>query len=152
MEVAELPDLKRYLRFGTIFGQRMSSTTTGHPSSMKWKNSQTRRGKRKLSLEDIQSSVSKTRNWKVTSLELVQDLQFKVLTNFQPKLQNFLQGCGHKGIVPELIVKRRTVLVRSKGVVISNYRSIGFLSKMQKFLTRVIGRKLYDSFERTVNR
>ena len=107
-----------------------------------------------ITVEDIRNGVSKMANWKAAFPDLVLILfWFKKLTGLHSRLQECLQDCICQGNVPEWMVRGRTVLIQKdtvKGVQASNYCPIACLPMMWKFLTGVMGEKLYHHLERNV--
>ena len=72
---------------------------------------------------------------------------FKKFTALHQVFGRELQVCVVKGVVPDWMVKGRTVLIQkdsAKGTAASNYRPIACLPIMWKLLSGIFAEKIYD--------
>ena len=97
--------------------------------------------------EDVKVGIRKMADWKAPGPDGVRGFWFKKFQTLHKALTSSLQECLKSGVVPEWMIKRRTVLIQKdpqKGTVPSNYRPIVCLPLMWKLLTGIFADKIYD--------
>ena len=100
-----------------------------------------------LTVDDVKMGIRKMSNWKAPGPDGVRGFWFKKFDNLHGILRDVLQKCLDEGVVPEWMVKGRTVLIQkdpSKGTAVGNYRPIACLPMMWKLLTGIFAEKVYD--------
>ena len=100
-----------------------------------------------VSLENVKAGIRKMANWKAPGPDWVRGYWFKRFPSLHTSIAAALQDCVSYGVVPEWMVKGRTVLIQkdpAKGTVASNYRPIACLPLMWKLLSGTFADKIYD--------
>ena len=101
----------------------------------------------KVDIESVKAGVKRMPNWKVPGPDGVMGFWFKKFTSLHQSLSSWLGECLRSGVVPEWMVKGRTVLIQkdpTKGTQPGNYRPITCLPQMWKLLTGILAEGLYD--------
>ena len=94
--------------------------------------------------------LDRTPNWKSPSPELVQGFWLKNFSSLHERVMLQLKECVDSESVPSWLTGGRTLLLlkdKSKGNVVSNYRSITCLPLMWKLLTGVIAYQIYANLD-----
>ena len=97
--------------------------------------------------KDVKVGIQKMANWKAPGPDGVRGFWFKKFGSLHKAITSSLQACLEGGVVPEWMVKGRTVLIQKdakKGTIVSNYRPIACLPLMWKLLTGIFAEKIYD--------
>ena len=97
--------------------------------------------------------MRKMPNWKAPGPDNVQGYWLKNLTPLHDKLIAYLQDCLDSGVVPDWLIKGRTVLIqkdKAKGNIASNYRPITCLPLVWKLLTGILEDKIHDYLENNI--
>ena len=100
-----------------------------------------------VGVEEVKAGVRRLSNWKAPGPDGVMGFWFKKFTALHHVLGRELQVCVVKGVVPDWMVKGRTVLIQkdsAKGTAASNYRPIACLPIMWKLLSGIFAEKIYD--------
>ena len=99
-----------------------------------------------VALEDVKSGIRKMANRKAPGPDLARGYLFKEFPSLHTSIAVALQDCFSSAVVPEWMVKGRTVLIQKnsvKGTEASNYRPIACLPLMWKLLTGIFAEKIY---------
>ena len=100
-----------------------------------------------LRLDDVKAGIRKMANWKAPGPDGIRGFWFKKFPSLHTSIAASLQEVLKSGLVPDWMVKGRTVLIQkdsAKGNVASNYRPIACLPLMWKLLTGIFADKIYD--------
>ena len=100
-----------------------------------------------VTLDDVSAGIRKMANWKAPGPDGVRGFWFKKFRSLHSPISGALQKLVVNGMVPEWLVKGRTVLIQknaAKGTVSSNYRPIARLPFMWKLLNGIFADKIDD--------
>ena len=103
-----------------------------------------------VEVECVRKGIGRMSNWKAPGPDMVRGFWFKKLMSLHSVLTEALKECVERGVVPEWMVKGRTVLLQkdpAKGTDVSNYRPIACLPLMWKLLTGIFADKIYDHLD-----
>ena len=103
-----------------------------------------------LRRQDVEAGIKRMANWKAPGPDGVRGFWFKNLKSLHGCLTGALQECLRTGVVPEWMVKGRTVLLQkdpAEGNAASNYRPIACLPLMWKLLTGIFAEKIYEHLQ-----